>query len=152
MAKKLKGYDKYDIAASMTGFSNGFLYETVYAPLFVVNDTINIFDHSESKIWKFVQDSIEIGGVTFNYHKPKKKSTWKRQLIMDDVTGKIYAVFLKNGYYYLKEIDVSSGKAIAEKKLTFQYVSKLKIKNGFVYYTYKPIQSLQKKFLYKELF
>lgn len=152
MAKRLKGYDKFDVAASMTGFSNDFLYETVYAPLFVINDTINIFDHYENKIWKFVEDTVAAGDVPFNYHKPKKKSSWKRQLIMDEVNGKIYAVFLINGYYYLKEINSSTGKVIEEKKLTFQYVSKLKIKNGYIYYTYKPRQTLQKKFLYKELF
>ena len=152
MAKRLKGYDRYDIAASMTGFANGFLYETVYAPLFVVNDTINIFDHSEGKIWKFVEDTVDVGSVEFNYHQPKKKSSWKRKLIMDEVTGVIYAVFLKNGFYYLKEINVSNGKVLAERKLTYQFVSKLKVKDGYIYYTYKPKATLQKKFLYKELF
>lgn len=152
MAANIEGYDRYDIAASMTGFSNGFLYETVYAPLFVINDTINIFDHSENKIWKYVEDTIEVGGVAFNYHKPKKKSSWKRQLIMDEVTGAIYGVFLKNGYYYLKEINPSNGKIVTEKKLTFQYVSKLKIKDGFIFYTYKPSRTLLKKYLYKEPF
>jgi hypothetical protein len=152
MAKRIKGYDRYDVAASMTGFSNGFLYETVYAPLFVINDTINIFDHSESKIWKFIEDTIDVGEVSFNYHKPKKKSTWKRRLIMDEVNGKIYAVFLKNGYYYLKEIALNSGRIVAERKLTYQYVSKLKMKDGYIFYTYKPKQTLQKKFLYKERF
>ena len=152
MAARLKGYDKYDVAASMTGFSNGFLYETVYAPLFVINDTINIFDHSESKIWKFIDDTVEVGTVDFSYHKPKKKSSWKRKLIMDDVTGVIYGVFLKNGYYYLKEINPSNGKVVSERKLTFQYVSKLKIKDGYIYYTYKPSRTLLKKYLYKEPF
>ena len=152
MAKRLKGYDRFDVAASMTGFSNGFLYETVYAPMFVINDTINIFDHSESKIWKFIDDTVEVGEVPFLYHKPKKKSSWKRQLIMDEVNGRIYAVFLKNGYYYLREINVNSGTVVSEKKLTYQFVSKLKIKDGFIFYTYKPKQTLQKKFLYKEAF
>jgi hypothetical protein len=152
MAKRIKGYDRYDVAAYMTGFSNGFLYQTVYAPLFVINDTINIFDHSESKIWKFIEDTIEVGAVSFTYHQPKKKSSWKRRLIMDEVNGKIYAVFLKNGFYYLKEIESSTGKIVAEKKLTYQYVSKLKMKDGFIFYTYKPRETLQKKFLYKEQF
>lgn len=150
MAAKLKGYDRYDVAASMTGFSNGFLYETVYAPLFIVNDTINIFDHSESKIWKFVDDTVDVGATSFNYHKPKKKSSWKRKLIMDEVTGSIYGVFLKNGYYYLKKINPSNGLIESERKLSFQYVSKLKIKDGHIYYTYKPSSTLLKKYLYKE--
>ena len=152
MAKRLKGFDKFDVAASMTGFSSGFLYETVYAPLFVINDTINIFDHSESKIWKFINDTVEVGGIPFNYHKPTKKNSWKRQLIMDEVNGKLYGVFLKNGYYYLKEINSNTGEIVNEKKLTYQFVSKLKVKDDYVYYTYKPSQTLQKKFLYKEAF
>ncbi|MGB0887611.1 MAG: carboxypeptidase-like regulatory domain-containing protein [Vicingaceae bacterium] len=150
MAARLKGYDKYDVAAAMTGFANDFMYETVYAPLFIVNDTINIFDHSESKIWKYIKDTVEVGAIDISYHKPKKKNSWKRKLIMDEVTGVIYGVFLKNGYYYLKEINTSNGKILSERKLTYQYVSKLKIKDGFIYYTYKPSQSLLKKYLYKE--
>jgi len=150
MAKRFKGLDKYDIAASMTGFSSNFLYEEVYAPLFVINDTIHIFDHYENKIWKFVDDTVEVGEVGFSYHQPKKKSEWKRKLIMDEVNGKVYGLFLRNGYNYLKEINTNTGKVVLEKKLTFQFVEEIKIKDGMVYYTYKPHQTLQKKFLYKE--
>jgi hypothetical protein len=150
MAKKLKGFNKYDVAASMTGFSNSFLYEAVYAPLFVIEDTINIFDHSEGKIWKFIEDTVDVGFIEFSYHRPKKKNSWKRRLVMDEVNGKIHAVFQKNGYYYLKEINPGTGEVIQEKKLTHQFVSKIKIKDGYVYYTFKPKQILQKKFLYRE--
>jgi hypothetical protein len=152
MAKRYQGYDKYDIAAQMTGFANDFLYEEVYAPLFIINDTINIFDHYEDKIWKFVDDTIQVDSIPFEYHKPRKKSEWKRELIMDEVNGKIYGVFLKNGYYYLKQIDNNSGEIILEKKLHYQFVDKLKIKDGFIYYTYKPRETLQKLFLYRERF
>lgn len=150
MAKRLKGLDKYDVAASMTGFANNFLYEEVYAPLFVINDTIHIFDHYEDKIWKFIDDTVEVDAVPFNYHKPSKKFSWKKQLFMDEVNGKIYALFLINGYNYLKEVDTNTGKVVHEKKLTYQFVDEIKIKDGAVYYTYKPHQTLQKKFLYKE--
>lgn len=152
MAKRIKGYDHYDVAAHMTGFANSFLYEEVYAPMFIINDTINIFDHDESLIWKFINDTVQVDSIEFNYHKPKKKNTWKKELIMDEVTGNIYGVFLKNGFYYLKQINSSNGEIVAEKKLYYQYVEKLKVKDGFIYYTYKPSRSLTKKFLYKELF
>lgn len=152
MAKRIKGYDEYDVAAHMTGFANSFLYEEVYAPMFVINDTINIFDHDESLIWKFIDDTVQIDSVPFSYHKPKRKNEWKRELIMDEVTGEIYGVFLKNGYYYLKKINSATGEVVSEKKLFYQYAEKLKVKDGFVYYTYKPSRSLTKKFLYKEPF
>ena len=150
MAKRLNGYDKFDVAAVLTGFTNSFLYEPVYAPLFVINDTISVFDHYENKLFKFIKDTLQIGSVPISYHHPVKKSEWKNQLIMDEVNGKIYGLFLKNGYYYLKKINNHTGKIETEKKLFYQYVAKIKIKDDFVYYTYKPTQTLQKRFLYKE--
>ncbi len=152
MAKKLKGYDRYDVAAHMTGFANSFLFDEIYAPLFVINDTINIFDHYESKVWKFVDDTVQVDSISFNYHNPRKKNSWKKELIMDEITGKIYGLFLKNGYYYLKEINHNTGEIVDEKKLYYQFAEKVKVKDGFVYYTYKPSRSLTKKFLYKEPF
>ena len=150
MAKRFKGMDKYDIAASMTGFSHNFMYEEVYAPLFVINDTINIFDHHEDKIWKLIDDTVELASVSFSYHHPSKKSSWKRQLIMDEANGNIYGLFNLKGYYYLKGIDPNTGDIVSETKLYYQYVDEVKVKDGMVYYTYKPRQTLQKKFLFKE--
>lgn len=150
MAKRIKGYDKYDVAAHMTGFANSFLFDEIYAPLFVIDDTINIFDHYEDKIWKYIHDTVLVDSISFDYHKPAKKNSWKKELIMDETNGKVYGLFQKNGYYTLKAINPCNGKVGSEKKLYHQFVEKVKIKDGFVYYTYKPSQSLTKKFLYKE--
>ncbi|PKP48926.1 MAG: hypothetical protein CVT95_03870 [Bacteroidetes bacterium HGW-Bacteroidetes-12] len=150
MAKKYKGYDKHDIAAVMTGFANNFMYEEVYAPLFIINDTIHIFDHYENKIIKFIYDTVETSSVKIDYHIKQNGSKWKKQLFMDELNGEIYALFLKQGYYILKKINTNTGKITSETKLQHQFVSKIKVKDGYVYYTYKPQQSLQKKFLFKE--
>ena len=150
MAKRLNGYDKFDVAAHMTGFANSFLFEEIYAPLFVINDTINIFDHYEDKIWKYMDDTVLVDSVSFDYHKPVKKNSWKKELIMDETTGQVYGLFQKNGYYSLKAINAGNGEVLSEKKLYHQFAEKVKVKDGFVYYTYKPGQSLTKKFLYRE--
>lgn len=150
MAKKYKGYDKNDIAAVMTGFANNFLYEEVYAPLFVINDTIHIFDHYENKISKFIYDTVETAIVKIDYHTQTNGSKWKTKLYMDELYGTIYGLFERQGYNILKQIDTHSGKITHETKLQQQFVSKIKIKEGYVYYVYKPQQSLQKKFLFKE--
>jgi hypothetical protein len=39
------GIDKRVIAATMTGFPNSIYYTPLYAPMFVKNDTICVFDH-----------------------------------------------------------------------------------------------------------
>lgn len=150
MAKKFKGYDKHDIAAAMTGFANNFLYEEVYAPLFVINDTIHIFNHYENQILKFVYDTVQVDSVAIDYHLQQNNSKWKTKLFIDELNGKIYGLFTKQGFNILKEINTNSGKIAKETKLQHQFVSKIKIKDGFAYYIYKPQQSLQKKFLFKE--
>ena len=68
---------------------------------------------------------------------------------MDELNGKIYGLYQKQGYYMLKEINLFTGKVNNTFELQHQYVEKIKIKNGAVYYTYKPQQSLQKKFLFR---
>lgn len=150
MAKKYKDYDKHDIAAAMTGFANNFMYEEVYAPLFIINDTIHIFDHYENEIVKFIYDTVQTASVAIDYHIQQNGSKWKKQLFMDELNGDIYALFLKQGYFILKKINTQTGSVSSETKLQHQFVSKIKIKEGYVYYTYKPQQSLQKKFLFKE--
>lgn len=149
LAKQIQGYDEHDVAAAMTGFTNDFFYDPIYAPLFILNDTINIFDHYKNKIFKFINDSQLVGAVDISYHKGKKNK-WKKQLIIDEENGSIFALFLKNGYYLLKKIDKQKGKTLTSKKIFYKYAEKIKIKNGYVYYTYKPNESLHKKFLYKE--
>ena len=150
MAKKYKDYDKHDIAAAMTGFASNFMYEEVYAPLFIINDTIHIFDHYENEIAKFIYDTVPTTNVAIDYHIQQNGSKWKKQLFMDELNGDIYALFLKQGYFILKKINTQTGSVISETKLQHQFVSKIKIKEGYVYYTYKPQQTLQKKFLFKE--
>jgi hypothetical protein len=51
----------------------------------------------------------------------------------------------------LKRIDMKTGKIIGSFKLSNQYVEKIKIKGDYVYYIYRPFESLQEKFVYKEL-
>lgn len=150
MAQRIKGMSKYDVAAIMTGFANDFMYNPIYAPLFIINDTIHIFDHYEHHIFKYINDTVLVQKTPINYHQPQQWKEWKKQVLKDDETSDIYALYQKNGYYYLKQINLYTGKITHTKKLHFKYVEKIKIKGGYVYYTYRPQETLQKKFLYRE--
>ena len=80
----------------------------------------------------------------------KAGKEWKKQMHFDEAQVRVHALFQKQGYYHLKEISLSSGKIVGEKKLTHKYVEKMQVNDGYVYYVYRPYESLQKKFLYKE--
>jgi len=144
------GVDKEIIAAFMSGFVNSMFVKPLYAPAFTIEDTLLIFDHYQDKIFRYNSSSQLIDSVSIRYHKLQKKIRWKKEIIRDKENGSFHALFEKNGYSYLYEINTSSGEIENINKLFFKYAERLRIKNGEVYYIYRPFESSQKKFLYKE--
>ncbi|MGZ3901094.1 MAG: hypothetical protein ACXVNQ_11550, partial [Bacteroidia bacterium] len=91
-----------------------------------------------------------IDSVKISYHHPKNWREWKKQLYVDEFENKVYAFFSKNDHHYLKQIDFQTGKEIKTYKLKHPSAEKIKIKDGYVYYIYRPFESTQEKFLYRE--
>jgi hypothetical protein len=152
-ARKLEqqsGVDRYQIAAYMTNFSNSRYFTPLYAPMYIINDTLMVFDHYANKIYKYDTASLCIDSIPVSYHHPQKWREWKRMLIKDDNRSCIYGLFLKGDITYLKQINFYTGNIISVSKLEMPFVEKIKIKDGFAYYLYRPHGSLQSKFLYKE--
>ena len=144
------GADKRDVAAAMTGFGHSKYFTPLYAPLFVRRDTILIFDHYSNALFKYDRHANLVDSIGINYHKPKNWKEWERQLVEDEATGEIYALYLKGAYHYLKKIDLATGKITGSYKLTQTWVEHVHVRDGEVYYVYRPFESIQKKFLYKE--
>lgn len=152
--RKLADYynvDFHRVAATMTGVTSSVYYTPLYAPLFTIKDTVCVFDHYSNAILKYDRYNRLVDSISINYHHPKNWREWKHQLIMDEEMGNVYALYQKNGFYYLKQIDLYKGLIIASYKLSNQYVENVKVKNGYVYYVYRPFESLQQQFVYKEL-
>lgn len=137
-------------AALMTGFTQSLYYDPVYAPLFIMNDTINVFDHYKNLLFHFDKSGNKLDSVSISYNHPKNWREWKRLMIKDDVEDKVFAVFAKNGHKYLKEIDHRNGEIKGKYKLIFHSADKIKARDGYVYYVYRPFESTQEKFLYRE--
>jgi hypothetical protein len=153
-ARKLADYygiDKHRVAATISGLTSSMYYSPLYSPLYVLNDTVCVFDHSSNAIFKFDGQLNQLDSIPIDYNHPKSWRDWKNEVIVDKVKNKAYALYQKNGFYYLKNIDMKTGKIIASFKLINQYVEKIKIKDDYVYYIYRPFESLQEKFVYKEL-
>ena|ERR1051326_6135277 len=144
------GYDKHDVAAVMTDFAHSTWFTPLYAPMFVIRDTVLIFDHYSDKIYKYDAKNKLIDSVKISYHHPEKWREWRRQLLKDDKTSLVYGVFLKGGYTYLKGINTYSGNIESVSRMSFQFIDKIKVKDGYAYYVYRPFGSLQTKFLYRE--
>jgi hypothetical protein len=143
--------DFHRVAANMTGLTTSLFYTPLYAPLFVIHDTVCVFDHYSNAILKYDKKQKLLDSVHIDYNHPKKWKDWKRQMIIDKETNEVYAIYERGGFSYLKNIDLKTGQIKGSFKLTNQYVDKIKVKNGYVYYVYRPFESLQEKFVYKEL-
>lgn len=152
-ARRMADYyktDKHIIAALMSGFTQSMFYEPLYAPLFVINDTICIFNHYKDYLYRYNKQNSLIDSVKIVYHHPKNWREWKKQLFVDEPQNKVYAFFSKDGHHYLKQIDHRTGKEVLTYKLQHHSAEKIKIKDGYIYYVYRPFGSTQEKFLYRE--
>ena len=152
-ARRIADYYKTDkriIAALMSGFTQSMFYEPLYAPLFILKDTICIFNHHNDFLYHYNRQNQLLDSVKIAYHHPKNWREWKKQLFVDEPENKVYAFFSKDGHNYLKEINYQNGKEVLTYKLKHHSAEKIKIKNGYVYYVYRPFGSTQEKFLYRE--
>lgn len=144
------GIDK-EIWVGATVFTNSLYYQPLYAPLFKTGaDSIVVFDHYKNKMFRYTPDDGFIDSTRISYHLNERKSGWEQPLIQDEVTGRVYAMFQKSGYTYLSEIDKNSGHIKKSFKLYFKYVDRIRIIDGRVYYVYRPFESIQKKYIYRE--
>lgn len=142
--------DKHIVAALMSGFTNSHYYEPLFAPLFVLRDTICIFDHYRNTLFHYDKNSVLIDSVAINYHHPKRWNDWKKQLFVDPSKNNVWAYFSHDGRHYLKQINWQTGEIISTYKLQNHSAERIKVRDGYAYYVYRPFESTQEKFLYRE--
>lgn len=131
-------------------FTRSIYYKELYAPMFHRNDTLFVFDYYKDKLLKFDVLGNPIDSVAIYHHYQPRSTGWKKDLIQDPVTGQIYARFEKGGYTYIGLIDVNTGEISERIQLEYQWVDKVAVHDNFVYYVYRPLESIQKRYLYKE--
>lgn len=132
-------------------FTKSIFYEPPYAPMFSNVDTLFIFDFYNEQMYKIdAVNNNKLDSLPISFHKYYRKTGWKKQMIQDPVSKDIYCVFDKGGYFTLKKVDTTTGKLGQPLKLHYRYVEKINIFDGEVHYIYRPFESIQKKYLYKE--
>lgn len=144
------GIDKEIIAAWMSGFSESMYAEPLYSPCIVVGDTLCIFNHYNDQLFRHVNPSSTLDSTGISHHKLKTNGKWKKHLLHDEISGKIYVQYDKNGYTYLSALNLQDGTLGKSFRLTYRYPEKIQVRNNEAYYLYRPFGSVQKHYLYKE--
>ncbi len=143
------GIDK-EIWVGATVFTNSLYYTPLYAPLFIKNDSVLVFDHYENKLYTHTPNLGLVDSTSISYHLNSRKSGWEHPMIQDEITEDVYAIFMRNGYTFLSLLDTKTGDIIKTFKLYYKYVEGIQIIDNTVYYIYRPYESMQKKYIYKE--
>lgn len=131
-------------------FTQSIYYKEVYAPMFKRNDSIYVFNYPKDRLEVYNKYGECKDSIAIYHHYNAKQTGWQSQLIQDKITGVVYAIYEKTGSTYLGLIDLKTGTIQEKVKLGFRYVDKIRVHNNVVYYVYRPFESVQKKFLYKE--
>jgi hypothetical protein len=141
------GIDREIIAGYMTGFNKDIYFRVPYAPLFVANGTLNIFDHSLERIRRFDGNFNALDEVPMVHHRDR---SWKRQLIQDPVNGIIWSIHVRDSRMRLKRIDPTDGRVVSDHTIQHPWPEEVNVYDGHVYYVYRPHGSLQHRTLYRE--
>ncbi len=144
------GVDKHIAAAMISGFTQSLFYTPLYAPLCIVSDTICVFDHYKDCLFHYDNKGVKIDSVKINYHHPKNWKEWKNLMVKDFTEDRIYAVYDNSGHKYLKKINTQTGKDEGKYSIIHYSADKIRIRDGYIYYVYRPFGTLQEKYLYKE--
>ena len=131
-------------------FTQSLYYKELYAPMFKRNDTLFVFDYYKDMLRTFTDFGEVLDSIPIYHHYNSQKTGWKKNVIQDRVTGEIYAVYERAGYTYIGWIDTKSGEISEHVRLNHRYIHKISIFKNQVYYIYRPYESTQKKYLYKE--
>jgi len=131
-------------------FTQSIYYKELYAPMFVKNDSIFVFNYYKDQLMIFDKNGEALDSLAIYHHYNPKLTGWQKKIIQDRYTGNIYAIFDKDGYSSVGLIDLSNGEISEKVKLSFRYVEKIRIHNNYIYYVYRPFESAQRKFLYRE--
>lgn len=143
------GMDKEYVAAYMRGFQNTSYYEPLNAPMVPTATGYVLFDHHHDRKIAFDHSGIARDTVDIHYHEVKKPQKWQATVFCDEVTGAIYTSYDRNGYTELHRI-FDTGKTEKVMDLYYRYAEQLTIRDGYAYYVYRPFESSQNRYLYKE--
>ena len=83
-----------------------------------------------------MNDNFEIiRTVPVNIHHNKD---FQEQLVPDYKRGEMYALFERNGFFYIREISLINGKAGNTWKIPgFKWIHKITIRDGILYFLYR---------------
>lgn len=122
-------------------------FDPIFAPLMKIKDRVVIFNFVESK-FEIYNDAGELQkeGALINH----KEKNWKEEIFADEITGRVFFKYVKNGITTLKEYDLDKEEVVRTIELPgYKYIDKIKIRNNRLYFLYRQNEVLELTKLYR---
>lgn len=131
-----------------TNFQENALNREIYCPLFLVEDSIYIFDHCGNQALVYNSFGDLQRSFPIVYHLPE---SWDKTLILDYDTHLLYGQFIMNGTIQLQQINRTNGKVEKKYRLEEQkFFEEIKIRDGWAYFLYNERQDMSLPNVYRQ--
>ena len=116
-------------------FATKILFKPINAPLVNNDEQLFIFNFPQSKLEEYSLNGILRNKISIDFYEDK---SCKKQLITDEYSNKIYAIYAKSGKYWVNEISLNTGKTIKEIHIPDHFfVDNIKIYRETLYFLYR---------------
>jgi len=126
------------------------LYRPIGSALYKIGSFICIFNIPEKQIEFYDHNGAYSYKLELKIDE-KIEGKWSNEIIVDEFLSKAFTTFIKNGIYFLYEINLNTGGLKKVLTIFHAYPEKLRIYNGYVYYLYDLPGSPDNKMLFRQL-
>ena len=124
------------------------IYESPQSPVYTVDDQLIIFDALNG--WIFTHDTMGMALDSFPMHYTGFSDETYQGIQQDRFTGICYVIHEQKGLYYIRKVNHMTGAAGRPFKLRKAYAQRLRIFDGWIYYTYRDVASQETNRLVRE--
>jgi hypothetical protein len=122
-------------------------YPKIFAPIFKYNSLLCIFNHQDSEMQFYREDGTKTTTIPIQYHRLK---TWNKTLIYDSKKETVYTTFDTKWGQQICPIDMKTGTLGDAIPIGRDYIEKLKIHGGYLYFLYRnPYKGSRNRMLQK---
>jgi hypothetical protein len=125
------------------------LYRPVKSALYRIGSFICIFNIPERQIEFYDMKGAYSYKLALRIDE-KIEGRWSDEITVDEVSGKAYTTFIRNGIFTLYEIDLNTGNLKKRLTIFHPYPEKIRMYSGYVYYLYDVPGSADNKMLYRQ--
>jgi CarboxypepD_reg-like domain len=118
----------------------------IYVPIKVVQGQAHVFDHPNGRIVAFDLQGHITDAVSISY---PALDDWKKEVLVNAEESEAFTLTEKNGYVTVHRIDLDTGALDEAWELPFPFVQKIKIRGGYIYFSYRDRLEDNVKRLYR---